>query len=201
MNSSTAEPRQQSNKRKTRGSQATCSKQSACVYSNSDSIFAQCDIKPDKTHRPSHPSLNGAPSTNSTHDGSTTESQHEQNSSGRCPLTGKHPSPTSSHPTNDPNKHHHQRKPPAATADGSSTKPLKSLPKTPSPRTKSHLYSVERFVRDFDSREGARMGLVLVAEKGKVATSGRGKGTGALSFEADIGGLGLGEMRKSAGRL
>jgi hypothetical protein len=45
------------------------------------------------------------------------------------------------------------------------------------------------------------MGLVLVAEKGKVATSGIGRGTGSLSFEADMGGLGLGEMRKSAGRL
>jgi hypothetical protein len=75
-------------------------------------------------------------------------------------------------------------------------------PQNPSSQNKPHHpYSVERFVRDFDSQERARMGLVLVAEKGKVATSGRGKGTGALSFEADIGGLGLGEMRKSAGRL
>jgi hypothetical protein len=173
--------------------------------------------------RPSHPNPNGAPSTTSTHgDGSsTTKSQYGQSSisiSSRRPLTTDSrrtetpPSQTDSHQMIDNSdrgshaegdrRHSKPSAPGGPTAPRTSKSPFLPMPKTPSPH-KAHPYSVERFVRDLDSRERARMGLMSVAQEGRqVASSGRGRGTRPpLGIETEMAGLGLGERRNSAGRL
>jgi len=169
-----------------------------------------------RLNRPSHPNPNGAPSTTSTHgDGSsTTKSQYGQSSisiSSCRPLTTDSrrtetpPSQTDSHQmidNSDRGSHAEgDRRHSKPSAPRTSTSP-RSLPKTPSPH-KAHPYSVERFVRDLDSRERARMGLVSVAEEGRrVVSSGRRRGTRApLVIETEMAGLGLGDRRNSAGRL
>ena len=167
-----------------------------------------------QTNRTSHPSSNEPPSSSSTHgDSGTTQSQNGQSSSTRRPLTGKRidtpSSPTDSHTNANPDhRSHHAEVHSRQTPIVATPRTLKGLPlpKTPGPH-RQRPYSVERFVRDFDSRERARMGLVV---EGKVASAGSGGnkfdlGTSPLAFhvhvDAGMGGLVEHGRRRSAGRL
>lgn len=155
-----------------------------------------------KPHRPSQPSPDEVLPSSSTRGGGSTTKSRDGHSGSRTSTSKRTETPSTplDSDRNDRTDHRsHAEVPgsrqmnhpgPTATKFPRTFKGL-PLPKTPSPH-RERPYSVERFMRDFDSRERARMGVVVEEKLSSSGGTGRGKvefGLGPLGFRhAGVGG-------------